>query len=133
MPDSQPRPFRPSDYLGWWPVVSGCIFVIAWAVQGQVNNTNLSNKLTEVQAMISGIRAETSAIPRLVADQANVERRLLAVEKANESQDDRMGRIADSIGSLRGDFQEFRSDVRSITGLRGAPGAPALPPARVPR
>lgn len=133
MPDTPRLSWTPGQLLPWWGVITGVIGLVMFIGIQYAYLQNLGAKLGSLEVSmnsgLAGIRAETSAIPRVVADVVNLERRVSASEKIDETRDDRIGRMADSIGILRSELQEVRADLRYYTGQRATPA----PTARAPR
>lgn len=125
MPDTVRPPFRPSDLLPWWPVIVGFVVVAFWLFDSRATTNQVLSKLSDLQISMASISKETAVLPRLSADVVNLERRLTAMEKSNEIQDDRIGRLADSIANQRNELSDMRGEVRSMTGSRTPSLAPS--------
>lgn len=130
MPDTVRPPFRPSDLLPWWPVVLGLVVLAGWLFDSRATTNQVLGKLSDLQTSMMSISKETAVLPRLSADVVNLERRLTSLEKANETQDDRIGRLADSIAGQRNELSDVRGEVRGFSGVRPPTQSPSGRPPR---
>lgn len=125
------RPWRWADDVPrWWPVVAGLVLVIVWAVTAWNQTAQVLTRLTEVQANISSIRADIATLPQLTANVTYLNQRITALEKSQETQDDRIGRVGDALGALRNDVNDVRGELRAVT---RASQVPLPAPGRAPR
>lgn len=142
MPEQpNPPPWRPGQILPWVQIVVMVGGFVWWSAQNDATTRQLIERMSEMRATVSSIRAEmmgaiaevrsgTANLPRMSAEMANFERRLSSLEKAGENQDDRIGRLGDALGTVRLDLNELRAEQRAITNSSRIP----LPqPGRVPR
>jgi uncharacterized coiled-coil protein SlyX len=110
-----PSPWHPRHILPWWPVIVATITALIWVVRVQVGTEKVLERVTDVQASIASMRAEMAILPRLAADAVNLDRRQASIEKRQDLQEERTGRLGEAVGDQRQDMVDLRGQVRSLT------------------